>query len=186
MTFDPERFLEAAAFLAAGAFAGWTAKACRRASRGGSAGADARIWALVALLFLGLACARIAYAGPWLGGELRRLARASQLYGDRRPLQIVATVALAAFAFVALTLGLRSIWNALKRYRLAAASVAIVLASAMVRFVSLHEVDAWNRQWPWIRVAVDLGTSALASAAAFARLRQLAGARPERSQHGAR
>jgi hypothetical protein len=47
------------------------------------------------------------------------------------------------------------------------------VASALIRFVSLHEVDAWNQQWPWVRVSIDLATSALALAAALARVRQV-------------
>jgi hypothetical protein len=136
-------------------------------------GADTRAWTLVAGLFLALACSRAIQAGPWLGVELRRLARESGLYQGRRPYQIAATVVLAAMALVAFTVGLRSIWEALKRYRMAASCIAVIMASALIRFVSLHEVDAWNQQWPWVRVSIDLATSALALAAALARVRQV-------------
>ncbi len=173
-----ERLLVAAVFLVASASAGWASLACGRARREGGAGADARVWAIVSLLFLGLAGARVAHAGPWLGAVLRRLARASQLYGDRRPLQIAVTLALAAIALVALTVGLRYAWETLKRYRLAAGCVAAVLASAGIRFVSLHEVDAWDRAWPWVRVVLEVGISALATAAATARARQAARSGP--------
>ena len=97
------------------------------------------------------------------------------MYNDRRPLQIVVTIGLAVFALVAFTIGLRSLWDLLKRYRLAAGCVSVTLALALIRFVSLHEVDAWNAAWPWARVVVDVGTSALASAAAVARVHQIAG-----------
>lgn len=168
-----ERLLEAAAFALASAAAGWAALACRSARRSGIPSADARAWTLVSALFLALACSRTIQAGPWLGGELRRLARENGLYQGRRPYQIAATVGLAAVALVAFTVGLRSIWEALKRYRMAASCIAVIVASALIRFVSLHEVDAWNREWPWIRVTVDLATSALAVAAALARVRQV-------------
>ncbi len=169
-----QRLLVAAVFLVACAAAGWASLACGRVRREGGAGGDARVWAIVSLLFLGLAGARLAHAGPWLGAVLRRLARASQLYGDRRPLQIAVTLALAALALVALTVGLRYAWEALKRYRMAAGCVAAVLASGGIRFVSLHEVDAWDRAWPWVRVGLEVGISALATAAAAARARQAA------------
>ncbi len=167
-----ERLLVAAVFLVAFAAAGWASLACGRVRREGGAGADARVWAIVSMLFLGLAFARLAHAGPWLGAVLRRLARASQLYGDRRPLQIAVTIALTAFALVALTAGLHYAWEALKRYRMAAGCVAAVLASAGIRFVSLHEVDAWDRAWPWVRAILEVGISALAATAAAARARQ--------------
>lgn len=167
-----ERLLEAAAFVGVALAAGSAALACRRASQEGRPGGDARAWAMVAALFLALAASRAIQAGPWLGGELRRLARANGVYQGRRPYQIAATVGLAAFAAGALAVGLRALWEALKRYRLAAACIAVIVASAAIRFVSLHEVDAWNREWPWVRVSIDLGTSVMALAAALARVRQ--------------
>lgn len=174
MSESSERLLLATVFLLASASAGWAALECRRASRAGGAGADARVWMVVSALFLGLAGARVAHAGPWLGAVLRRLARASQLYGDRRPLQVAVTIALAAFALMALAVGLRYAWEALKRYRLAAGCVAAAIASAGIRFVSLHEVDAWDRAWPWVRVVIEVGISALATIAATVRARQVA------------
>lgn len=168
------RLLEAAAFLTVSVAAGWAALACRRARARGRPGADGRAWAVVSVLFLALATSRALQAGPWLGGELRRLARANGLYSGRRPFQIAATLGLAALAAGALAVGLRTLWEALKRYRLAASCIAIIAASAAIRFVSLHEVDAWNREWPWIRVSIDLGTSGLALAAALTRVRQVA------------
>jgi hypothetical protein len=170
---EPERFFEAAAFAMVSMAAVWAALACRRARRDGRPGADSRAWTIVAVLFLALACSRAVQAGPWLGVELRRLARTNGLYESRRPYQIAATLGFAALAVIAFAVGLRSIWEALKRYRLAASCIAVILASALIRFVSLHEVDAWNRQWPWVRITIDLGISALASAAALARVRQV-------------
>src|SRR5574338_496158 len=167
-----ERYFEAAAFLLAAAAAGWAAAACRRAGRSGRVGADARVWGAVALLFLVLAVSRVAQLGTLLGVELRVLARGAGVYGRRRAYQIAATVGLAAFAVAAMTIGLRTIWDVLKRYRLAAGCVTVVIASALIRFVSLHEVDAWNARWPWVRITVDLATSAVAVAAAVARARQ--------------
>lgn len=171
---DVERLIEAAAFILACATAWWAAISCRNALHRGAQGGDSRAWTLVAMLFLALACSRVIHAGPWVGMELRHLVRAHGLYGSRRPYQIAATLALAGVAVVAFTIGLRSVWEALKRYRLAASCIAVIVASAAIRFVSLHEVDAWNQEWPWIRIGIDLVTSALATAAALARVRQVA------------
>ena len=44
---------------------------------------------------------------------------------------------------------------------------------AIIRFVSLHEVDAWNANAPWARAAVDLVAAVEVSAVAVARLWQL-------------
>ncbi len=131
------------------------------------------MWTAVTALFFLLALARFAQAGPWLGGALRQLARGYRVYGDRRPLQIAVTVGLAVFALAAFAVGLRSLWDFVRRYRLAAAAVAITVSLALIRFVSLHEVDAWDNAWPWARVVIDVATSMLASAAALARVRQL-------------
>lgn len=171
---EPGRVLESVALLVAAASAAWAALACRGARRDGRAGADARVWSAVGALFLGLAFARLAQLGPSVGAGLRRLARGLHVYGDRRPLQIAVTLGLAVFALVAMSVGLRSLWDLLRRYRLAAGCVSVTVAFALIRFVSLHEIDAWNQAWPWARVAIDVGTSALASAAAIARARQLA------------
>ncbi len=176
---EPGRTLEAAALFVAAASAGWAAASCRSARRVGRTAADARVWAAVSTLFLFLALARVAQAGPWLGGALRALARGFRVYGDRRPLQIAVTIGLAIFALAALAAGLRSLWDLLRRYRLAAASVAITVSLALIRFVSLHEVDAWDKAWPWARMVIDVATSVLASAASLARVRQLGESRTE-------
>jgi hypothetical protein len=170
-TTEPGHYVEAAGLLVAAASAGWAARCCR--TRAGQKGADARVWTAVSVLYVALALGRVTRIGPWLGGLLRQLARGHHLYGERRPLQITVTLGLAVVALIALIVGLRSILDFLRRYRLAAACVCITLAFALIRFVSLHEVDAWNDEWPWARVAIDLLTSLGASAAALARVRQL-------------
>jgi hypothetical protein len=43
----------------------------------------------------------------------------------------------------------------------------------MIRFISLHEVDAWNANAPWARMAIDLVAAAGVSTVATARLWQL-------------
>ena len=61
----------------------------------------------------------------------------------------------------------------LKRYRLAIGFAGLTIGFAIIRFISLHEVDAWNAQAPWARTAVDLVAAAGVSAVAIARLWQL-------------
>ena len=48
-----------------------------------------------------------------------------------------------------------------------------MICFAIVRFISLHEVDAWNANAPWARTVVDLVAAAGVSAVAIARLVQL-------------
>jgi hypothetical protein len=43
----------------------------------------------------------------------------------------------------------------------------------IIRFISLHEVDAWNANAPKARTAIDLVAAAGVSAVAIARLCQL-------------
>jgi hypothetical protein len=43
----------------------------------------------------------------------------------------------------------------------------------MIRFISLHEVDAWNANAPWAPMVVDLIAAAGVSTIAVARLWQL-------------
>jgi hypothetical protein len=64
-------------------------------------------------------------------------------------------------------------WHYIKRYRLAIGFAALAVGFGIVRFISLHEVDAWNAAMPWARTVVDLIAAAGASAVAIARLRHL-------------
>lgn len=177
------RFLEAAAFFTAAAAAAWATLAAHGARRHGRPGADARVWAVIAAFFLVLAAGRIVQLGPWLGMVLRRVARDAGAYQGRRPYQIAATVTVAVFALAAMAIGLRSIWDVLKRYRLAAGCVSLILASAIIRFISLHEVDAWDRTWPWIRISLDVAPSSLAAAVALVRARQASGSSRNSTGH---
>ena len=49
----------------------------------------------------------------------------------------------------------------------------LTVGFGIIRFISLHEVDAWNANAPWARTAVDLVAAAGVSAVAIARLCQL-------------
>ncbi len=60
-----------------------------------------------------------------------------------------------------------------RRYRLAIGFAALAVGFAVIRFISLREVDAWNASLPWVRVVVDLTAAAGASTLAVVRLRQL-------------
>ena len=69
--------------------------------------------------------------------------------------------------------GLLCAWHYLKRYRLAVGFAALTVGFGVIRFISLHEVDAWNAAAPWARTVVDLVAAAGVSAVAVARLCQL-------------
>jgi hypothetical protein len=73
--------------------------------------------------------------------------------------------------------GLLWSWHYIRRYRLAVAFAGLTVGFAIIRFISLHEIDAWNADAPWARTVIDLVATAGVSAVAVARLWQLAGGR---------
>ena len=154
----------------------WTAVACRRAQRHGLPGSDALIWAgLSGALFL-LSLIKTARGLGLLrgfGGFLRDIFRQRGWYEDRRSLQIAASVAIAVMVIALILWGLLWAWHYIRRYRLAIGFMGLTLGFAVIRFISLHEVDAWNANAPWVRTAVDLVAAAGISAVAIARLWQL-------------
>jgi len=118
----------------------------------------------VFLLFSQTKLARVLGWLKGLGQWLRRLAKQNDLYADRRAFQIVATVAVAVVVVVLLLYGLLWMWHYIKRYRLAIGFASLAVGLGAIRFISLHEVDAWNRAMPWARVVVELTAAAGASA----------------------
>jgi hypothetical protein len=176
MSEDAGRLLCVAALLAAGLLVAWAAWACHRAQKRGLPGADATVWAGLAAVFLLLSQAKLARGTGWLKGLgewLRALAKQHDLYANRRPFQIVASIAVALIVVVLLLYGLLWMWHYIKRYRLAIGFTALAVGFGIIRFISLHEVDAWNAAMPWARAVVELIAAAGASAVAIARLRQL-------------
>jgi hypothetical protein len=154
----------------------WTAVACRRAQYHGLPGSDALIWAgLSGALFL-LSLIKTARGLGLLrgfGGFLRDIFRQRGWYEDRRSLQIAASIAITVVVIALIVWGLLWAWHYIKRYRLAIGFLGLTLGFAIIRFISLHEVDAWNENAPWVRTAVDLVAAAGISAVAIARLWQL-------------
>lgn len=176
MAEEAGRYVCIAALLATGLLGAWTAWACREARLRGGAGSDAPVWAGLALVFLIFSQTKIAKVLgllKGLGWWLRVEAREHGMYAGRRPFQIAATVAVAFVVLVLLAVGLASMWDYIRRYRLAIGFAALAVGFGVIRFISLHEVDAWNAQLPWLRVVVELTASAGASAVALVRLHQL-------------
>jgi len=83
-----------------------------------------------------------------LGEWLRRLARHYGLYEDRRVFQIVATVGIALIVVGLFLYGVIWMWHYIKRYRLAIGFASLAVGFGVVRFISLHEVDAWYAAMP--------------------------------------
>ena len=154
----------------------WTAVACRRAQYHGLPGSDALIWAGLSSAFLLLSLLKTARGLGLLrgfGGFLRDIFKQRGWYEDRRSLQIAASIAIAVVVIALIVWGLLWAWHYIKRYRLAIGLMGLALGFAIIRFISLHEVDAWNAHAPWARTAVDLVVAAGVSAVAIARLWQL-------------
>lgn len=184
MTDEYGRYVSIVALTIAGALGAWTAWACHRARRRGQPGGDAVVWAVLAAVYVALSQTKAARVLGWLHGLglwLRVMARRYGVYGDRRPYQVAATIAVAVVVVVVLAVGIVSFWKYIKRYRLAVGFTGLAVGFAMIRFISLHEVDAWNASMPWLRLVVDLVAAGGASSVALVRLRQLrASARPWR------
>ena len=154
----------------------WTAVACRRAQYHGLPGSDALIWAGLSGAFFLLSLMKTARGLGLLrgfGGFLRDIFKQRGWYEDRRSLQIAASIAIAVVVIALIVWGLLWAWHYIKRYRLAIGFMGLTLGFAIIRFISLHEVDAWNANAPWARTAVDLVAAAGVSAVAIARLWQL-------------
>jgi hypothetical protein len=154
----------------------WTAVACRRAHSHGLPGSDALVWAGLSSVFFLLSLMKTARGLGLLrgfGGFLRDIFKQRGWYEDRRTLQITASVAVAVVVMVLVVWGVLWAWHYIKRYRLALSFAGLTVGFAMIRFISLHEVDAWNADAPWARTVVDLVAAAGVSAVAIARLCQL-------------
>ena len=154
----------------------WTAVACRRAQYHGLPGSDALIWAGLSGVFFLLSLLKTARGLGLLrgfGGLLRDIFKQRGWYEDRRSLQTAASIAIAVVVIALIVWGLLWAWHYIKRYRLAIGFTALTLGFAIIRFISLHEVDAWNANAPWARTAIDLVAAAGVSVVAIARLWQL-------------
>ena len=149
----------------------WTAVACRRAQHHGLPGSDALVWAGLSGTFFLLSLLKTARGLGLLGqfrDFLRGIFKQRGWYEDRRSLQIAASIIVAVVVMVLVVWGL--LWT---RYRLAVGFAGLTVGFGIIRFISLHEVDAWNANAPKARTAIDLVAAAGVSAVAIARLCQL-------------
>jgi hypothetical protein len=168
--------LRVAALLVACVLGLWTAVACRRAHYHGLPGSDALVWAGLSAVFLLLSFVKTARGLGFLsglGGLLRDIFKEKGWYEDRRTLQITASIAVAVVVVIMVIWGLLWAWHYIKRYRLALGFASLTVGFGVIRFISLHEVDAWNAAAPWARTVVDLVAATGVSAVAIARLYQL-------------
>lgn len=176
MSEEAAKLVSVAALLVASLLGAWAAFASRRAQQSGMPGSDALAWACLAATFLLLSQVKLARALGWLKGFgewLRKLAKENGLYADRRAFQIVATIAIATLVLIVFVHGWLWIFHHVKRYRLAIGFAALAVGFGAIRFISLHEVDAWVAAMPWARATVELIAAAGASAVASVRLWQL-------------
>jgi hypothetical protein len=176
--------LRVAALTVACLFGLWTAVACRRAQYHGLPGSDALVWAGLSGAFFLLSLMKTARGLGLLrgfGGFVRDIFKQRGWYEDRRSLQIAASIAVAVVVMVLVVWGLLWAWHYIKRYRLAIGFAGLTVGFGFIRFISLHEVDAWNANAPWARMVVDLVAAAGVSAIAMARLRQLRTSEQRRS-----
>jgi hypothetical protein len=165
-----------AALLATGLLGAWAAWACHRAQQRDASGSDELVWAGLAMVLVAYSLARMMRSSGWwrgFGAWLRRHAKQNGLYLDRRDFQIMATIAVALAVIVLFSYGLLWIWHDGMRYSLAIGFASLAVGFGIIRFISLHEVDAWNRAIPWALPLVELTAAAGGSTVALARLHQL-------------
>ncbi len=168
--------LRVGALFVAGALALWTATACRRAVLDGVPGFDAVVWAGLSVVFFLVSATKLARSLGLLrgfGDFLRDIFKQRGWYEDRRMFQIAASLAVLFVVLALFIYGLIWLWHHIKRYRLAIAFAGLTAGFAIIRFISLHEVDVWNAAAPWSRTVADLVAAAGASVLAIARLLQL-------------
>jgi hypothetical protein len=146
----------------------WTAVACRRAQYHGLPGSDALVWAGLSGTFFLLSLMKGLGLLRGFGDFLRGIFKQRGWYEDRRTLQIAASIAVVVVVMALVVWSL--LWT---RYRLAVGFAGLTVGFGIIRFISLHEVDAWNANAPWARTAVDLLAAAGVSAVAIARLCEL-------------
>src|SRR5215475_6220468 len=154
----------------------WAAVACRRAQYHGLPGSDALVWVGLSGAFLLLSLTKAARGLGLLrgfGDLLRGIFKQRGWYEDRRSLQIAASIAVAVVVIALVVWGLLWAWHRIERYRLAVGFAGLTVGFGIIRFISLHEVDAWNAHAPWARTVVDLVAAVGVSAVAIARLFQL-------------
>lgn len=183
MSEEVARVASILALIAAGAFGAWTYWACRREP--GISDTEAQAWLGLGAVFLLLSQIKLARAlglSLGLGEWLRVLAKQHNLYADRRPIQIIASIAVVVIVAVVFLYGLIWIWDHIKRYRVAIGFAALAVGFAVIRFISLHEVDAWNAAMPWARSVIDLAAAAGVSAVAFVKLGHLKALAEKRRQ----
>jgi hypothetical protein len=165
-----------AALMATGLLGAWVAWACHRAQQRDASGADELVWAGLAMVLILYSLARLMRRSGWWKGSgawLRLRAKRNGLYLDRRGFQIIATVAVALVVLVLFSNGLLWIWHNGMRYSLAIGFASLAVGFGIIRFISLHEVDTWNRAIPWALPLVELTAAAGGSAVALSRLHQL-------------
>jgi hypothetical protein len=107
------------------------------------------------------------------GDFLRGIFKQRGWYEDRRSLQIAVSIAVAVLAMALVIWGALWTWHRIKRYRLAIGFAGLTVGFGIIRFISLHEVDAWNANAPWARTAVDVLAAGGVSAVAIARIGHL-------------
>lgn len=172
----PDHELRIVLFIFTGLLSCATAIACLRRRGRGIRYADAEVWAILSAIYLLLALTSTIRGLGLLhgfGAQLRDVFKTMGWYDNRRGLQVFMTLAIAVVTVIVLFWGLAWAWHLIKRYRLAIGFTGLIIGFGLIRFISLHEVDAWVAHAPWWRTIIDIVAAASVSVMAVLRLRQL-------------
>jgi hypothetical protein len=163
--------------LAVVAACGWAALLARQKARVAPGSREAAIWVVLGGTFLLLTMVKANGLVAAVEGLARSASKAEGLYASRRTMQLaIAGLALVGGLAVTAWCG-RQIAQRWKRYRWTMAGAAVIVAFAVVRAVSLHEIDAMGMWLTILKVSVESGASVLATWGAFRRVQELRGDR---------
>ena len=167
-----------ALLAAAGACAGAALLAHRRPRISGPR--EPKLWAMLALLFLAFVALKTLGVVEVVEDATRDRIRAEGMYGERRIIQVTIVLAAAIFGVA------QSIWygkhiaHRWKRYRWTLIGAVVIVCFAVMRAVSLHELDALGPALTVAKVVIEIAASLLAAWGAWCRARELRGGPPSR------
>lgn len=161
-------WLRVTAYLALAAVAAWWGWRERRHPAREARSWWPRYWFSSAVLAATMAAGRIGSLDDLFGDLGREQARSAGWYDDRRSLQVLAVLLVAAVWFVGVVVSIWRVPPRRRRYLPHAIALSTVVGFALVRMVSLHQIDAvlYRRDIAGVRIVAVVELTLLAATAA--------------------